>query len=102
MVTKTNYNQILIDKVKAETSKTKLWEINNPRVNAMCINLLEMVERDKSFTREQYLYLEMIVLASIRVFGRKDVSSELLSELNGLEELSYKNIVTYSKPKKSK
>ena len=81
MVTKTNYNQILIDEVKEAAQETEVIEINNPRVIGMVINLLEMLEREPSIPRKTYNYIKVIVLASVKVFGRKDVDSSLLDEL---------------------
>ena len=81
MVTKTNYNQILIDEVKEAAQATEVIEINNPRVIGMVINLLEMLEREPSIPRKTYNYIKVIVLASVKVFGRKDVDSSLLNEL---------------------
>lgn len=82
MVTKTNYNQILIDEVKSAVRETELVEVNNPRVIGMLINILEMLERDETVPRDVYRLIKLITLASVRVFGRADVDSDLLNELN--------------------
>jgi hypothetical protein len=81
MVTKTNYNQILIDEVKSAVKETELVEVNNPRVIGMLINILEMLERDETVPRDVYSLIKTITLASARVFGRADVDSSLLNEL---------------------
>ena len=81
MVTKTNYNQILIDEVKSAVRETELVEVNNPRVIGMLINILEMLERDETVPRDVYRLIKLITLASVRVFGRQDVDSDLLNEL---------------------
>jgi len=81
MVTKTNYNQILIDEVKTAVRETELVEVNNPRVIGMLINILEMLERDETVPRDVYRLIKLITLASVRVFGRADVDSDLLNEL---------------------
>ena len=82
MVTKTNYNQILIDEVKSAVRETELVEVNNPRVIGMLINILEMLERDETVPRDVYRLIKLITLASVRVFGRQDVDSDLLNELH--------------------
>ena len=81
MVTKTNYNQILIDEVKSAVRETELVEVNNPRVIGMLINILEMLERDETVPRDVYRLIKLITLASVKVFGRQDVDSDLLNEL---------------------
>jgi len=81
MITKTNYNQILIDEVKSAVRETELVEVNNPRVTGMLINILEMLERDETVPRDVYQLVKLITLASVRVFGRADVDSDLLNEL---------------------
>lgn len=80
-LTKTNYNQILIDEVKSAVRETELIEVNNPRVIGMLINILEMLERDETVPRDVYRLIKTITLASARVFGRADVDSTLLNEL---------------------
>ena len=82
MVTKTNYNQILIDEVKSAVRETELVEVNNPRVIGMLINILEMLERDETVQRDVYRLIKLITLASVKVFGRQDVDSDLLNELH--------------------
>jgi len=82
MVTKTNYNQILIDEVKSAVRETELVEVNNPRVIGMLINILEMLERDETVPRDVYRLIKLITLASVKVFGRQDVDSDLLNELH--------------------
>jgi oligoribonuclease NrnB/cAMP/cGMP phosphodiesterase (DHH superfamily) len=81
MVTKTTFNQFLIDEVKAVAQETDRWEINNPRVIAMTVNVLEMIQREKDIDRGTFDYIKMVTLASLRVFGREDVSHNLLEEL---------------------
>ena len=76
MITKTNYNQILIDEVKSAVRETELVEVNNPRVIGMLINILEMLERDETVPRDVYRLIKLITLASVRVFGRADVDSD--------------------------